>query len=117
MVRFSIRCSEEAGERKEQGACQYMGDAGEGLVDEESRIQERMEELALARTRILRRDAGDARQAHAVESLRLARIELERQFAATGHERRRVQLAHAIEEIGRRMAEIGARDARASAQG
>jgi hypothetical protein len=38
-----------------------------------------------------------------LESLRLARTELERQLEATTHERRRAQLQQAIEEVTRRM--------------
>jgi hypothetical protein len=87
-----------------------MGDAGEGLIDQDSRIQERMEELE--RERAARGGPGvrDPEQVHALESLRLARKELEAQFAATTHERRRAQIAQAIDEIDRRMAEVsGAR--------
>jgi hypothetical protein len=40
------------------------------------------------------------------KSLRLARTELERQLEATTHERRRAQIAEALEEIGRRMAQV-----------
>jgi hypothetical protein len=42
----------------------------------------------------------------ALESLRLARTELECQLEATTHERRRVQIREALEEINRRMTEI-----------
>jgi hypothetical protein len=42
---------------------------------------------------------------HALESLRLARTELDRQLVATANERRRAQIAQAIEEINRRMEE------------
>jgi CMP-N-acetylneuraminic acid synthetase len=80
-----------------------MGDAGEGLVDAEARIQERMEELERARREKddnTRRDAG-ALQAD--ESLRLARVELERQLQATSNERRRTQLQQAIADIDRKM--------------
>ncbi len=42
---------------------------------------------------------------HALESLRLARTELDRQLVATTNERRRTQIAQAIEEINRRMEE------------
>jgi hypothetical protein len=80
-----------------------MSDAGEALVDEDSRIQERMHERALERRDVPRRGVADVERVRAVESLRLARIELERQLATTGDERRRVQLARAIEEVGRRM--------------
>jgi hypothetical protein len=83
-----------------------MGDAGEGLIDQDSRIQERMEELE--RERATRRNPGvrDPEQVRALESLRLARTELEAQLAATTHERRRAQIAQAIDEIDRRMAEV-----------
>jgi hypothetical protein len=81
-----------------------MGDAGEGLIDAEGRIQERMEELERERTRqnhgkVIR----DPEKVHALESLRLARMELDRQLTATTHERRRAQLTDAIAEVDRRM--------------
>jgi hypothetical protein len=83
-----------------------MGDSGEGLIDAEARIQERMEELERERTRqnhgkIVR----DPEKVNALESLRLARTELDRQLIATTNERRREQIAQAIEEINRRMEE------------
>ena len=83
-----------------------MGDAGEGLIDADSRIQERMEEIAREREKTRSTDARDPEQVRALESLRLARTELERQLEATTHERRRAQIAEAIEEIGRRMAQV-----------
>ena len=39
-----------------------------------------------------------------MESLRLAKVELERQLAATTHERRRAALTEAIAELDRRIA-------------
>lgn len=86
-----------------------MGDAGEGLIDADARIQERMEELERERT-ISRRafSSQDPEQVRALESLRLARLELEGQLAATTHERRRTQINQAIEEVGRRMKEMSA---------
>jgi len=45
---------------------------------------------------------------HALESLRLARTELDRQLVATTHERRRAQLNQAIAEVDRRMKETEA---------
>jgi hypothetical protein len=83
-----------------------MGDAGEGLIDQDSRIQERMEELERERATRRNPSVRDPEQVHALESLRLARIELEAQLAATTHERRRAQIAQAIDEIDRRMAEV-----------
>ena len=81
-----------------------MGDAGEGLIDAESRIQERMEELERERTRQNHgRVVRDPEKEHAIESLRLARMELDRQLVATTHERRRAQLNDAIAEVDRRM--------------
>ena len=81
-----------------------MGDAGEGLIDAEARIQERMEELERERKQTYSKPVRDPEKVHALESLRLARTELERQSAATTHERRRAQIAEAIAEIDRRMA-------------
>jgi hypothetical protein len=86
-----------------------MGDAGEGLIDADSRIQERMEELERERTAGRRRDVKDQKQAQELESLRLARTELEGQLAATTHERRRAQILQAIEELDRRMAAVSGR--------
>jgi hypothetical protein len=85
-----------------------MGDAGEGLIDADARIQERMEELDRERRQSRRREARDPEQVRALESLRLARRELEQQLAATVHEARRAQIANAIEEIDRRMADLSA---------
>jgi len=81
-----------------------MGDAGEGLIDADSRIQERMEELERERKQASSRAARDPEKVQALESLRLARTELERQLAVTTNERRRTQLLQAIEEIDRRTA-------------
>ena len=83
-----------------------MGDAGEGLIDQDSRIQERMEELERERATRRAKDTRDPEQVRALESLRLARRELEAQLAATVHERRRAQIGQAIDEIDRRMAEM-----------
>jgi hypothetical protein len=83
-----------------------MGDAGEGLIDADARIQERMEELERERAQTQRRDVRDPEQVRALESLRLARTELERQLAATTHAGRRAQIEQALEELDRRMAEI-----------
>ena len=92
-----------------------MGDAGEGLIDAEARIQERMEDLQRERAaKKHNKTSGDPERLRALESLRLARTELERQLAATTHERRRAQLKDAIKEVDRRMAEASALIAAAS---
>ena len=48
----------------------------------------------------------DPEIARQVESLRLARIELQRQLDATTHEARRSQIGNAIAEIERRLSEM-----------
>jgi hypothetical protein len=85
-----------------------MRDGAEVLVDADARIQEHMEQVAQERARKLGRPATDPDRAWALESLRLARKELERQLAATRYERRRTQILHALEEVDRRMAEASA---------
>ncbi len=85
-----------------------MGDAGEGLIDADSRIQERMEELERERQHARGPAVRNPEQVRALESLRLAKTELERQFGATTHERRRAQIQQAIGEVDRRMAEVTA---------
>jgi hypothetical protein len=80
-----------------------MGDAGEGLVDAESRIQERLEELARERADKRAGAVGDPKAVRELDSLRLARTELQRQLEATTHDRRRAQLTQAIDELDRRL--------------
>ena len=90
-----------------------MGDAGEGLIDAEGRIQERMEELERERNQQRGgKPVRDPEKVQALESLRLARTELERQLGATTNERRRDHITQAIAEIDRRMkeAEDGMKD-------
>ena len=83
-----------------------MGDAGEGLIDADSRIQERMEELERERKQSQTRVVRDPEKVRALESLRLARTELERQLGATTNEQRRGHINQAIAEIARRMEEM-----------
>ena len=86
-----------------------MGDAGEGLIDADARIQERMEDLEHERQRRRGPVVREPELVRELESLRLARTELERQLTATTHERRRAQIAQATIEIERRMTELSAR--------
>ena len=81
-----------------------MGDAGEGLIDADARIQERMEEAERERQQKNSKAVRDPEKVRALESLRLARKEMERQLAATTNEQRRTQLVKAIEELDRRAA-------------
>lgn len=82
-----------------------MGDAGEGLIDAESRIQERMDQLELERTHRRGRPVKNPERDRMLESLRLARTELEQQLTVTTHDRRRAGLQQAIEELNRRLGE------------
>jgi len=84
-----------------------MGDAGEGLIDAEARLQERMDELEESRR--VAKDRGpkvDPEHARQVESLRLARTELQRQLEVTTHETRKNQIQQALAEIDKRIAEM-----------
>ncbi len=84
-----------------------MGDAGEGLVDAESRLAERMDELEEER-RAARKTvkSGDPERARPIESCRLARIEMQRQLELTAHKTRKQQLSDAIAELDRRMTQL-----------
>ena len=82
-----------------------MGDAGEGLIDADARIQERMEELERERQQQSGKTIKNPEQVQALESLRLARTELERQLELTTNDQRRTQIQQAMQEIDRRMAE------------
>lgn len=81
-----------------------MGDSGEGLVDANSRIEERMEETKESRRLDSRAEPiNDPEKMRALASLRLTRVDLERQFLATVHEARRTYLQSALDEIDRRI--------------
>ena len=82
-----------------------MGDAGEGLIDAESRIQERMEELERERAERSVGEVRDPEGQRVVESLKLARKEFERQLSLATHEHRRAQLTQALAEVERRLAD------------
>jgi hypothetical protein len=80
-----------------------MGDSGEGLVDAEARIQERMEEREADRRRSSGQPIVDPEKAREKESLKLAKAELTRQAAATAHPIRKKQIEAAIAEIDNRL--------------
>lgn len=82
-----------------------MGDAGEGLVDAESRAAERMAEREEARQRSGRVQVPiDAGRERTLRSLQLARTELIRQQQETQNERRREQLGQALSDIEQKLA-------------
>ena len=80
-----------------------MGDAAEGLVDAEARIQERLDEMQPRKK--ARGPVKDPDRERTVESCRLAKAELERQLEVTRHPVRRQQIEAAISELDRRIAE------------
>ena len=84
-----------------------MGDAGEGLVDAEARLQELRDEREAARNSARRKGpAGDPEKVREEASLRLARTELERQAASTQHPVRAKQIQAAITEIDKRLKKL-----------
>jgi hypothetical protein len=86
-----------------------MGDAGEGLIDADARIQERRDQLEQAKKEARDQHGRDPVLDAQVESLRLARAELARQLEATSNERRRAVIVDALAELDRRMAELQAK--------
>jgi hypothetical protein len=82
-----------------------MGDSGEGLVDADARIQERIDEReSERRRRAVAQVPANPERVRQLESLRLARAELERQASATAHPVRRQQIQAAIAELDKRLA-------------
>ena len=81
-----------------------MGDSGEGLVDADARIQEQIEERESERRRRAQNQPKvDPEKLRQLESLRLARAELQRQSGSTTHPVRRQQIQAAIAEIDKRL--------------
>ncbi len=80
-----------------------MGDGAEGLIDAQSKIQDRLDELEERRTRRFR-VVGNPEREQRLQSLGLARVELVRQSDVATHPVRRQQLALAIAELDRRIA-------------
>jgi hypothetical protein len=83
-----------------------MGDSGEGLVDAEARIQEQIEEREAERRRRMGGSGPklDPEKLRELESLRLAKSNLERQAEATAHPVRKQQIKLALAEIDKRLA-------------
>jgi hypothetical protein len=84
-----------------------MGDAGEGLVDAESRLAERMEEREEEKKRGRQAGKGtDPERVRQVESLKLARVEMQRQLDHATHQARTQQLTQALAEIDKRIKQL-----------
>ena len=82
-----------------------MGDGAEGLVDAEARIQDRLDQLEQQRA-TRRRPVKDPELVRELESLRLARAEVNRQAQASTHPVRQEQLRQAMAELDRRIADV-----------
>ena len=80
-----------------------MGDSGEGLIDADARIQERMDELEREKKNRAKQAPLNPERVRERESLRLARTELQRQFEQTTNDVRKKQLAQAIAELDKRI--------------
>ena len=83
-----------------------MGDAGEGLVDAESRIQERLDEVARERDQKRVKGPKDPEAAREFESLRMAKAEYERQLHTPAYQRRWPAIKQGIQELDRRMSAL-----------
>ncbi len=80
-----------------------MGDAGEGLIDADARIQERMEELALSRAKGRTQAVRNPEQVRQLDGLKLARAETVRQLELATHDARKAQLQQALAELDKRI--------------
>ena len=80
-----------------------MGDAGEGLIDADSRIQERMDELARQREERNNAEARNPEAVRELESLRLARKAMSAQLEAATHPRLKTQLTQGLAELDKRI--------------
>jgi hypothetical protein len=83
-----------------------MGDSGEGLIDNEAKIQERMEELQRNRERARRPAVKNPELARQSESLELARKEIIRALESATHPARKAQLQAALADIEARITKL-----------
>ena len=84
-----------------------MGDAGEGLVDAEARLQELRDEREAARKSArVKSPLADPEKVREEASLKLARTELERQAATATHPVRVKQIQAAMAEVDKRLAKL-----------
>jgi cell fate (sporulation/competence/biofilm development) regulator YlbF (YheA/YmcA/DUF963 family) len=83
-----------------------MGDGAEGLVDAQARIQDRLDDLEQQRRMSRARAVKDPEAARQLESLQLARKELDRQASVTTHQVRQQQLQAAISDLDKRIASL-----------
>jgi membrane protein involved in colicin uptake len=85
-----------------------MGDSGEGLIDNEAKIQERIDELQRDRERARKPRIANPELARQLESLQLARKEIVRALATATHARRKAQLTAALADVEKRISNLTA---------
>jgi hypothetical protein len=83
-----------------------MGDAGEGLIDAEDRFQQWVAEREQQKQRKGVASADPERE-RKLNSLRLAKAELERQRAVTQSPIRQKQIGQALEELDAQLRRLG----------
>ena len=83
-----------------------MGDSGEGLIDNEAKIQERMEELQRNREQARRPAVKNPELARQIESLELVRKEIIRALESATHPARKAQLQAALADIDARITQL-----------
>lgn len=83
-----------------------MGDAGEGLVDAESRFQERLAEREQEKRQRASAVPVDPERKRRSDSLQLARTELQRQAGVTQNAMRKEQIKKALQDIERELAKL-----------
>jgi hypothetical protein len=81
-----------------------MGDAGEGLVDAESRFQERLAEREQEQQKRGSTPPVDPEKKRKIDSLQLARIEMQRQDVLTQNPTRKAQIQQTIKDLDRQLA-------------
>ena len=80
-----------------------MGDAGEGLIDADARIQERLEEAALNRAKSRKTIVRNPEKVRQLESLKLARAAAARQLDTATHDTRKQQLTAALKDLDKQI--------------
>lgn len=83
-----------------------MGDSGEGLIDAEGRIQERLEEVQRERELKKGKIVLNPAVQRELDSMKLARTQLDNQFQAATHPGRKAQLTHALADIDRKIDDL-----------
>jgi predicted DNA binding CopG/RHH family protein len=83
-----------------------MGDAGEGLIDAEDRLQQWVADREQQKQR-KGVAAADPERERKLSSLRLAKAELERQRAVTESPIRQKQIVQALQDLERQIRQLG----------